>query len=483
MSGPPRGMPVHLEGEALRRAGYAVVDWIVDYRARLEQFPVLSDVSPGSIREQLPSRAPERNEPVEAWLADLERLILPGITHWQSPNFFAYFPSNASGASLLGEMLSAGLGVQGMLWSTSPACTEVEERVLDWLLELLGLPAAWGSAGPGGGVIQDTASSAVLCALIAARERATGGRANREGVDGSLVVYASSETHSSIEKAVRIAGLGSAALRHVAIDSQRAMSPEALAAAIAADRSSGRQPCAVVATVGTTSTAACDPVAAIADVCAREGLWLHVDAAYAGSAAVCPELRPRFRGSERADSWSFNPHKWLLTHFDASVLWVADRRALIDALSILPEYLRNAASASGAVTDYRDWQIPLGRRFRALKLWAVLRWYGREGLQAHIRQHVELAQRFAAWVEADPDFELVAPVDFALVCFRHLGGEVVNAAILERCNRSGALFFTHTRLDGELVLRLAVGSIGTEYRHVEAAWRLIQAAAVEAAGG
>jgi aromatic-L-amino-acid decarboxylase len=269
---------------------------------------------------------------------------------------------------------------------------------------------------------------------MAARERATGGRVNREGADGSLVVYASSETHSSIEKAVRIAGLGSAALRQIAIDERRAMSPEALSAAIRTDRSEGRRPCAVVATAGTTSTAACDPVDAIAEVCAREGLWLHVDAAYAGSAAVCPELRRPFRGSERADSWSFNPHKWLLTHFDASVLWVADRRSLIEALSILPEYLRNAATASGAVTDYRDWQIPLGRRFRALKLWAVLRWYGREGLQAHIRHHVELARKFAAWVQADPDFELMAPVDFALVCFRHRRGDAVNAAILGRCS-------------------------------------------------
>lgn len=329
-------------------------------------------------------------------------------------------------------------------------------------------------------MIQDTASTAVLCALLAARERATGGRAGREGVRAPLVVYATAETHSSVEKAVRIAGIGTENLRRIEVDEELAMRPQALAEAMAADRAAGRMPCIVVATVGTTSTTAVDPVAQIAELCHAEGVWLHVDAAFAGSAAICPEMRPAFAGSALADSWSFNPHKWLLTAFDCSVLWVADRASLVGALSILPEYLKNAATASGAVTDYRDWQVQLGRRFRALKLWLVIRWYGAEGLRAHIRHHLELARAFESWVAADPEWEVATPTPFSLVCFRHRGGEALNQRILDRCNQSGELYLTHTRVRGQLTLRLAIGSVTTERRHVEAAWQALRSAAASA---
>jgi aromatic-L-amino-acid decarboxylase len=339
---------------------------------------------------------------------------------------------------------------------------------------MLGLPARLTSRGAGGGVIQDTASSATLCALIAARERASGGTVNDAGVSGSFVVYATSESHSSVEKAVGIAGLGRRNLRRIAVDQTHAMRPEALETALRDDRAECRTPCCVVATVGTTSSTAVDPVRAIGEICRRHGVWLHVDAALAGNAAICPELRWLHEGLEWADSYCVNPHKWLLTNFDCDCFYVADRAALIRAFSILPEYLRNQATESGAVFDYRDWQVPLGRRFRALKLWFVLRWYGVEGLQRHIRHHVALAQAFAGWVRDDQRFEVVAPVIVNLVCFRHRGGDAVNQELLDRVNASGALFLTHTRLDGRLVLRLAIGAPLTQRAHVEAAWRRIR---------
>ncbi|HVS01775.1 MAG TPA: pyridoxal-dependent decarboxylase, partial [Thermoanaerobaculia bacterium] len=362
--------------DEFRRYGGEVVEWLARYMERVEALPVLSRVAPGEVRGRLPAAPPRTGEPFAAVLPDLEEVILPGLTHWQHPGFFAYFPSNTSGPSILGELLSAGLAVQGMLWSTSPACTELETHVLDWLVDMLGLPRRFLSHGPGGGVIQDTASSATLCALLAARERATGGAANRHGVAGDLTCYASEEAHSSVDKAVRIAGLGSERLRKVAVDAAYAMRPEALARQMAADRDAGYTPCLVVATVGTTSSTALDPLTPIAEVCRRQGAWLHVDAAMAGTAALCPELRWIQRGVEEADSYCFNPHKWMFTNFDCDCFWVADRGALVRALSVLPEYLRNRATESGAVIDYRDWQVPLGRRFRALKLWLVIRWYG-----------------------------------------------------------------------------------------------------------
>jgi aromatic-L-amino-acid decarboxylase len=460
--------------DEFRRHGHAVVDWIADYHSHIESFPVLSHAKPGEIRASLPAAAPTQGEPFDALLKDVEKLILPGITHWQSPNFFAYFPCNASGPGILGDLLSSGLGVQGMLWSTSPACTELETHVLDWLVPVLGLPKKFLSSSTGGGVIQDTASSAVLCALLAARERTTNFTTNHKGCDGRLTAYASTQTHSSIEKAVMIAGLGVNNLRLIEVDDTFAMRPQALARQIEADKRAGLIPCFVCATMGTTSSNAFDPIAEIAHVAQQHSLWLHVDAAMSGTAALCPEFRHLQNGVEFADSYSFNPHKWMFTNFDCDCFWVADRNALIQTLSILPEYLRNQATESGAVIDYRNWQLPLGRRFRALKLWFVIRHYGIEGLQHHIRQHVELAQEFATWVSRDGRFELAVTPQLNLICFRHKGGDAVNQQIMDNLNRSGDLFLTHTKLDGKFTLRLCVGQTNTQEKHVRNAWRRVQ---------
>ena len=358
----------HMSPDEFRRHGHEVIDWIADYYSRIESFPVLSQAKPGDIRGSLPAGAPAQGEDFASLLKDVDKLILPGITHWQSPNFFAYFSSNASGPAILGDLLSSGLGVQGMLWATSPACTELETRVLDWLVPALGLPEKFLSTKTGGGVIQDTASSATLCAVLAARERATNFSSNEEGCRGKLVAYTSAHAHSSIEKAVKIAGIGSENLRLIEVDERFAMKPESLAAAIEKDQQSGLKPFFVCATVGTTSSNAIDPVKEIGEICRENNLWLHVDAAMSGTAALCPEFRYLHDGLEFADSYCFNPHKWMFTNFDCDCFYVADRKALIQALSVLPEYLRNQATESGAVIDYRDWQIPLGRRFRSLEV-------------------------------------------------------------------------------------------------------------------
>jgi aromatic-L-amino-acid decarboxylase len=461
--------------DEFRRHGREVIDWIADYMKEVERYPVLSQVQPGQIRGQLPAAPPEHPEPFEAILQDVDRVILPGITHWQSPNFFAYFPSNTSGPSILGDLLCAGLGVQGMLWATSPACTEVETHVLDWFADMLGLPGRFRSAGSGGGVIQDSASSATLCAILAARQQATAGQPAGVDVRDKLVAYTSTQAHSSVEKGMRIAGLGT--LRQVEVDANFALRADLLAQQIEADRAAGLHPFFVSATVGTTSSTAIDPLEQIGPLCRRHGLWLHVDAAMAGTLAVCPELRWILAGIEHADSFVCNPHKVLLTGFDCSTFYLADRGPLIRALSILPEYLRNQATQSGAVIDYRDWQVPLGRRFRALKLWFVIRSYGVEGLRRKVRGFVELARQFAAWVQADPRFELSAPAPLNLVCFRHRGGDGVNQRILDHLNASGQIHLSHTRLAGQLTLRLSIGQTNTARRHVERAWRLIQEAA------
>ena len=453
-----------------REYGRMVVDWIADYYEQIEQFPVLSQVKPGEIRAGLPPAPPTQGEPFPAILADIEKLILPGVTHWQSPNFFAYFPANASGPAILGDLLSSGLGIQGMLWATSPACTELETHVLDWLVDMLGLPEQF----RGNGVIQDTASSASLCALLAARERATNFASNQNGCDGKLTAYTSTQTHSSIEKAMGIAGMGRANLHLIPADESFAMRVDDLAARVAEDRAAGLTPCFVTATVGTTSSNALDPIRAIGEFCRAEGLWLHVDAAMSGTAALCPEFRYTHDGVELADSYTFNPHKWMFTNFDCNVFYVADRAALINTLSILPEYLKNQATQSGAVYDYRDWHIQLGRRFRSLKLWFVIRHYGVEGLQYHIRQHVALAQQFADWVRASPNFELAAPAPLNLVCFRHKAGTDFNRALLEKLNQSGELYLTPTVLNGKYTLRMCIGQTNTEERHVRAAWEKIQ---------
>ena len=464
----------HMSPEEFRSYGHAVVDWIAAYQARVESFPVLSRVRPGEIRAKLPADPPLKGQAFEKVLADMDSVILPGITHWQSPNFFAYFPANASGPGILGDLLSSGLGVQGMLWSTSPACTELETHVLDWLVPMLGLPEKFLSSGVGGGVIQDTASSASLCALLAARERATQFASNREGCHGGLVSYCSTQTHSSVEKAMKIAGLGSDNLRQIAVDESFSMRADALERQIAADLKAGLVPCFVCATVGTTSSCAIDPVREIARIAAAYKLWLHVDAAMAGTAALCPEFRFIHDGVELADSYTFNPHKWMFTNFDCNCFYVADRKDLIQTLSILPEYLRNQATESGAVIDYRDWHIQLGRRFRSLKLWFVIRHYGIEGLQHHVREHVRLAQQFASWIRKDARFEIAAPAVLNLVCFRLRSGDRDNQLLMDRLNASGDLYLTHTKLDGKLTLRLSVGQTNTQARHVERAWQRIE---------
>lgn len=465
-----------------RRWGREVVDWIADYLEGVERFPVAPSVEPGEIRARLPGGPPEEAEPFDAILRDVNEILMPGVMHWQSPNFFGYFPCNNSGPSILGEMISAGLGVQGMLWATSPACTELETHVLDWMVELLGLPEHFASGSRGGGVIQDSASSATLCAIIAARERATAGQSNHSGVLAPLTAYASNQAHSSVEKGVGIAGLGRANLRLLEPDEQYRMRPDRLRDAIARDVAEGRRPCFVCATVGTTSTTAIDPLAEIGPICREHGLWLHVDAALAGTAALCPEFRFIHDGLEWADSYCFNPHKWMFTNFDCDCFFVRDRAALVRALSVLPDYLRNKATESGKVIDYRDWQIPLGRRFRALKLWFVVRSFGAAGLRAKVREHVALARELARWVDADPRFERMAPVPLNLVCFRHRGGDAPTQRILDTVNGSGRIYLSHTRLRDQLALRMCVGQTHTERRHVEAAWRLIAAAADELPG-
>jgi aromatic-L-amino-acid decarboxylase len=425
------------------------------------------------VRAAFPAALPEEPEPLDTLLAALDHTVVPASSHWQHPGWFGYFPANASLHSLLGDMLSGGLGAQGMLWSTSPATTEVEQALMDAVAGALGLDQAFTFAGGGGGVIQDSASSAALVALLAALHRANPTWRD-DGVDGRDRVYVTAETHSSLAKAARVAGLGGRALRVVdAVPGGVAMSPDALAGILSADVAAGLRPVLVCPTVGTTGTGAVDPVAELARIARAAGAWVHVDAAWAGVATVAPELRWLHDGVDLVDSYATNPHKWLLTNFDCDAFWVADRAALVGALSILPEYLRNTATESGAVLDYRDWHVPLGRRFRALKLWAVIRWYGADGLRAHIRDHVALAQQFASWVADDERFELVAPHPLSLVTFRLRAGDDATMALMHRVNASGDLYLTHTSVGGRAALRLAIGGTLTERRHVEAAWQAL----------
>lgn len=454
--------------EEFRQRGYQAVDWVADYMARLAELPVKSPVEPGEIRAMLPTEAPEHGEDFADVLVDLNQVILPGITHWQAPGFFAYFPANASGPSALADLVSSGLGAQGMLWDTGPAVTELEQHVLDWLAVEMDLPEKF----RGNGVIQDSASSSTLCAILAARHRAG-------GIDAlpNLVAYTSEQAHSSIAKGLRVAGIPDERVRSIATTPDYAMRADHLAYKIVKDKNDGLIPFFVAATVGTTSTTAIDPVTEAGWVAANFDAWLHVDAAFAGAAALCPEMRFLNAGLETADSYVFNPHKWLLTNFDFSAFYVADRSSLNEALSITPEYLRNPASESGAVVDYRDWQVPLGRRFRALKLWFVLRHYGLEGLRAHIRRHIAWAVELTEWVEADDRFELAAPTVVSLVCFRHTDGNKATSRVLEAVNQTGRAYLTPTTIDGQLILRVAIGSPQTERHHIEELWNLIQSAA------
>ena len=464
---------IHMTIDEFKNNGYKVIDWIADYYKNVDSFPVLSQSAPGDIRKQLPDHPPEDGETFEAVLADMNEKILPGITHWQSPNFFAFFPCNSTGPAILGDMLSTGLGVQGMLWATSPACTELETHVLDWLVDMLDLPEKFKSTGNGGGVIQDTASSATLCALVAAREKASNGKINETGFDGTLRVYTSSQAHSSVEKAVKIAGIGRHNLRSIAVDNEFAMRPSELRRAIEQDITDGLTPAFVCATVGTTSSTALDPLTEIGRICSEFGIWLHVDAAMAGSAAICPEYRFIQEGLEHAQSYCFNPHKFLLTNFDCSCFYVSDKDALIDSLSITPEYLKTKASESNSVFDYRDWQIPLGRRFRSLKLWSVIRHYGIKGMQAHIRQHMESAKALTEKINKDDRFELMAPTVLNLVCFRYKGSDEFNETLVQRLNDSGKLYLIHTKLNNKYTLRFSIGQTKTTWEHVLKAWELI----------
>jgi aromatic-L-amino-acid decarboxylase len=456
--------------DEFRRHGHRLVDWVASYWESLDAVPVLPTVAPGEVAARLPSSPPQQPEPFDAVLDDLDRVLAGGLTHWQAPGWFAYFPANASFPAILGELAAAGLAQQGMLWSTSPAATEVESRVLDWLVELLGLPVAWRSDGPGGGVIQMSASDSTHTALVVARLRA-----QREAPIDRLVAYTSTQAHSSVEKGARVAGYQH--LRLVPVDAAFAMDVAALRELVAADLASGLTPAAVVSTVGTTGTTAVDPLRAIAGVAAEVGAWHHVDAAYAGTAMVCPELRPLQDGVELVDSYTTNPHKWLFTNFDCNAFWVRDRRPLLEALSITPPYLRNRASDSGTVLDYRDWHVPLGRRFRALKLWFVLRAYGAQGLAEQIREHVRLARDLAAWLDADPRFVLVAPTPLALVSFRHAAGPAATTALVEAVNSSGHSVVTGSVLDGEPFVRVSIGATTTRAEHVERLRALLDAVA------
>jgi aromatic-L-amino-acid decarboxylase len=457
-----------------RQHGHDLIDWIADYLTTLEQRPVTSDVAPGDVRAQLPAHPPATPEPWSAVMADLDRVVVPGLTHWQHPSFFAYFPGNSGYASILGELASAGLGVQGMSWVTSPACTELETLMLDWMQELLGLPDRFRSTSEhGGGVIHGSASEATLASILAARWRATRGAVNRDGDTSHLVAYATSQAHSSIEKGLRIAGIGTDQLRIVAHDTAFAMRPDALAEQAAADVAAGLTPFWVCSTHGTTSSMAFDPTPAIAEVARRHAMWLHVDSAMAGIAALCPELRGVNDGLELADSYCTNPHKWMGVNFDCDLFWTADRASLLGALSILPEYLRSQAAESGAAIDYRDWQIPLGRRFRALKLWFTLRTDGVGPAQEMIRRHLALTNGVVARVRTDPRFELVAPPCLNLVCIALASGDAATEAWIETANATREVLFTRTVLDGRTALRWSIGGRTTDARHVEAAWALL----------
>jgi aromatic-L-amino-acid/L-tryptophan decarboxylase len=473
--------------EEFRAAAHRVVDQMADYLAAVETFPVLPAIAPGSVAERLPPAPPTSPEDLEAILADYHALIEPNATHWQHPGFFAYFASTASGPGILGEMLVAALGQNPMLWRTSPSGTELEQVVVDWLRQALGLPEGFD------GLLTDTASTSSLIALAAARQAAgvdaaASGLAGRPDVP-ALRVYASEEAHSSIDKACMTLGLGRSSLVRVPTNERFEMQVDALRDAIAADRAAGRRPIAIVATVGTTSSTSADPVAAIADVAAAEGLWLHVDAAYAGAVAIDPDLRGPFAGWERADSIVVNPHKWLWTPVDASLLLSRRLDVVRDAFSLVPEYLRTVDSVGdGTERNFNEYTPQLGRRFRALKLWMILRWFGVDGLRRRIRHHLELAREFAGWIDDAPDWNRLAPVPFSTVCFRHVPPELFgeeeaidahNAAIMDAVNRSGEAFLSHTKLRGRFTIRLAVGNLHTEHHHVARAWELLRAAAEE----
>ena len=462
--------------EEFRRIGHQLIDRVADYRAGVAAQPVMAQVAPGAVRAALPKAAPAAPEPFEAIFRDLDALILPGLSHFGHPGFFGYFPANSELSSVLGDYLSTGLGALGLSWQSAPALTELEEVVTDWMRQLVGLPPSFS------GVIQDTASTATLVALLCARERASGfslARGGLAGLDAPLVVYGSAHAHSSVDKAALLAGFGRDNLRHIETDADHAIRPEALAAAIARDLAAGAKPAAIVASVGTTGVTAIDPVAAIAEIARAHGVWLHVDAAMAGSAMILPELRPLWAGIEGADSLVFNPHKWLGAAFDCSLYYVRDPQHLVRVMGTNPSFLQT--SVDGEVTTYRDWGIPLGRRFRALKLWCLLRAEGVEALQARLRRDLANAQWLAAEAASAPGWRVVAPVRLQTVCLRHepacLDGEALDRHTLgwvERVNRSGAAYLTPATLDGRWMARVSIGALPTERADVEALWTLLR---------
>ena len=466
-----------MEPEEFRRHGHAFVDWMADYLAGVEDYPVMSPVKPGEITAKLALSAPDKGQPMEQIFADFQTQVMPGITHWQHPSFFAYFPANSSPPAVLAEMLVATIAPQCMLWQTSPAATEMETRVLDWLRQMIGLPQGFD------GVIQDSASSAMLCALLTARERVTGWQGNETGLMGlaPLCVYVSEQVHSAADKDVMVAGMGLKYLRKIPVDENFAMRPDALAAAIEADIAAGHTPCCVIATLGTTGVGAVDPLRPIGEICQRHVIYLHVDAAWAGSALVLPAWRWMIEGIEAVDSFAFNPHKWLFTPFDLSAFYCRRMDRLRQAFALTPEYLQSRESEP--VRNLMDTGVQLGRRFRALKLWMVLRHFGADGIRHRLAEHMRLARLFGDWVDASDRFERLAPVPFSVVCFRATdasmaddpaGLDDLNARLLDGVNATGDVFLSHTRLGGRFVLRLAVGHIRTTERHVARAWNLLQ---------
>lgn len=467
--------------DEFRAHAHRAVEWIADYLEHPERFPVLARTRPGDVARALPAAPPPTGETLDEIMADVNRVILPGITHWNHPSFFAYFAISASAPGILGEMIAAALDTNAMLWRTSPAATELEMVALDWLRQLLGLPPGWF------GVINDTASISTMLALAAARER-TGLDIRERGMAGrtdvpALRVYCSEQAHSSVDKGAITLGIGHENVVHIPVDDAFRMRPDTLAAMVADDRARGHLPMAVIATVGTTGTTSVDPVPDIADICERESIWLHVDGAYGGVAGLVPELRHHMNGVERADSLVVNPHKWLFTPVDCSAFWVRDRTVLHRAFTLVPEYL--ATPEQDDVVNLMDYGVQLGRRFRALKLWMVLRTFGADGLAARLRAHCELAREFASWVESEPGWEVMAPVPFSVVCFRYAPSGVddpdtLNARILKTVNASGEAFLSHTRLGDRYALRLAIGNIRTGRPHVERVWDALRRAALDA---
>jgi aromatic-L-amino-acid decarboxylase len=465
-----------MDNHSFRKYAHELVDWMADYLEQVEKLPVKAQVEPGEIYRQIPENAPLKGETMNEIFVDFNKIILPGMTHWQSPNFFAYFPANSSYPSVLAEMLTATLGAQCMKWEVSPAATELEERMMNWLKSMTGLPEYFH------GVIQDTASTATLTAILTAREKHSEFQVNEKGMKwfDSFRVYCSTETHSSIEKAVKIAGIGSQNLVKVGVDSELRLDPRLLKESIESDLKVGNKPVCVIATIGTTGVTAIDPLKKIGEICSRYGIWLHVDAAFAGSALILPEYRWMIKGVEYADSFVFNPHKWLFTNFDCSAYFVKDKYSLLRTLQVIPEYLKT--QNQGRVNDYCDWGVPLGRRFRALKLWFMLRSFGVETLQEKLRSHILMARELAEKIHQEEEFEMMAPVTLNLVCFRFRPKGVedenelnrINEKLLKQINASGKAYMSHTKVNGKFVIRMVIAQTNVEQRHVDQAWKLVR---------